>query len=73
MSVYVYIVNFVGKGVLYLDCWGEILDFNSIFKKVKNNYVTRSTKKCPVGFTLTTSFNYKKSTRKVLSTFSFYR
>ena len=29
--IYLYLVNFVGKGIVYLECLGEILDFNYIF------------------------------------------
>ena len=36
--IYPYLVNFVGKGIVYLECFGKKLDFNSIKKKIK--YVT---------------------------------
>ena len=29
--IYLYVVNFVGKGIVYLECLGEKLDFYSIF------------------------------------------
>ena len=32
--IYLYVVNFVGKGIVYLECLGEKLDFNSIKKKL---------------------------------------
>ena len=52
---YLYLVNFVGKGILYLDFWEKILDFNSILKEDKINYVTKTTKQSHVSFTYTTS------------------
>ena len=27
---YLYLVNFVGKGIVCLVCWGKLLDFRSI-------------------------------------------
>lgn len=36
--IYLYLVNFVGKGIVYLECFRKKLDFNSIKKKMK--YVT---------------------------------
>ena len=38
--IYLYVVNFVGKGIVYLECLGEKLDFYSIFKKAQMKYVT---------------------------------
>ena len=39
--IYLYLVNFVGKGIVYLECLGEILYFNYIFfKKAQMKYVT---------------------------------
>ena len=38
--IYLYLVNFVGKGIVYLEFWGEKLDFNSIIKKAQMKYVT---------------------------------
>ena len=39
--IYLYVVNFVGKGIVYLECLGEILYFNYIFfKKAQMKYVT---------------------------------
>ena len=29
--IYLYLVNFVGKGIVYLECLGGKLDFYSIF------------------------------------------
>ena len=36
--IYLNLVNFVGKGIVYLECFRKKLDFNSIKKKMK--YVT---------------------------------
>ena len=38
--IYLYVVNFVGKGLVYLECVGEKLDFYSIFNKAQMKYVT---------------------------------
>ena len=38
--IHVYLVNFVGKGIVYLECLGGKLDFYSIFKKAQMKYVT---------------------------------
>ena len=39
--IHVYLVNYVGKGTVYLDWWGKDLDFNSTYKiKNKIKYVT---------------------------------
>ena len=38
--IYLYLVNFVGKGIVYLEFGGEKLDFNSIIKKAQMKYVT---------------------------------
>ena len=38
--IYLYLVNFVGKGIVYLECLGGKLDFYSIFKKAQMKYVT---------------------------------
>ena len=47
-----------GKGHSLSRLLGKKYSISILYlKKVKNNYVTRSTKKCPVGFTGTTSFN----------------
>jgi len=32
-----YLVNFVGKSIVYLDCWVNIVDFNYIFFKNQNS------------------------------------
>ena len=34
--IYPYLVNFVGKGIVYLECLGEKLDFYSIEQKNPN-------------------------------------
>ena len=34
--IYLYVVNFVGKGIIYLEWLGEKLDFNSIKKETPN-------------------------------------
>ena len=41
--IYPYLVNFVGKGIVYLECLGEKLDFYSIEQKNLNE-VCSSTK-----------------------------
>jgi len=41
--IYLYLVNFVGKGIVYLECLGEKLDFYSI-KQKNPNEVCYSTK-----------------------------
>ena len=41
--IYPYLVNFVGKGIVYLECLGEKLDFYSIEQKNPNE-VCSSTK-----------------------------
>ena len=45
----------MGKGFVYLDCWGKKLDFNIIKKKI--SMLLRSTKKCPQCSTCSASFN----------------
>lgn len=71
--IHVYLVNFVGKGIVYLDWWGRKLDFNSIKKKTKESMLHGSSKQCPGYCTCSAAFNWKKSRSKMLSTFPVYR
>ena len=48
---YLYLLNFVGNGIVYLDFWEKLLNFNSILKIIKLSMPFRSTKQCPVCFT----------------------
>ena len=68
-----YLVNFVGKGIVYLDCWGKKLNFNSIKKKNRLSISLRSSKQCPGCLQGLLHLIKQKSMKNVLPTFPFYR
>ena len=57
--IYLYLVNVVWKGIVYLDFLGKITLFQFYLKKL--SVLLRSTKKCPGCFTCSASLNQKEN------------
>ena len=54
--IYLFLVNFVGKGIVYLDYWGENL-ISTLFSKKKQQSMTLRSKQCSGCFISSASFN----------------
>ena len=67
--IYRNFVNFVGKGINYLDCgWYKTqFQFSVKKKQTKWNVLLSSTKQCPGCFTCSASFNWKEKNLQVKS------
>lgn len=60
VSVFIYLVNCVEKGITWLDCW-EKSEFKFSVLKTKLSELLRSSKQCPGCFACTASFNQKEN------------
>ena len=59
LSVFIYLVNCVGKGIVWLNCWGK--NPISILLKTKLSELLRSSEQCPGCFARSSSFNQKEN------------
>ena len=62
LSAFIYLLNCVGKGIVWLECWGK--NPISIFCiKKKLSELLRSSKQCSGSFARSSSFNQKENRR----------
>ena len=59
LSVFIYLVNCVGKGIVWLNCWGK--NPISILLKTKLSELLRSSEQCLGCFARSSSFNQKEN------------
>ena len=62
LSVLIYVVNCVGKGNVWLECWGKN-SISILCIKKKLSELLRSSKQCPGCFACSSSFNQKENRR----------
>ena len=60
LSVFIYLVNCVGKGIVWLDCWGKN-PISILCIKKKLSELLRSSKQCSGCFACSSSFNQKEN------------
>ena len=63
LSIFIYLVNFVGKGIVWPNCWGKKPISIVSIKKKKLSELLRSSKQCPGCFAHSSSFNQKENLR----------
>ena len=60
LSVFIYLVNFVGKGKVWINCWEKTqFQFSLLEKKISE--LLRSSEQCPGCFARSSSFNQKEN------------
>ena len=60
LSAFIYLLNCVGKGIVWLECWGKTQFQYSVLKK-KLSELLRSSKQCSGCFACSSSFNEKQN------------
>ena len=71
LSVFIYLVNCVGKDIVWLACWGKN-PISILCIKKKFSELLRPSKQWAGCFACASSFNRKENLRVVLSTLPFY-
>ena len=70
VSVFIYLVNFVGKGKVWINCWEKTqFQFSLLEKKISE--LLRSSEQCPGCFACSSSFNQKENLSLIRMPLSF--